>query len=349
MTVVSVVVRVASVPWAGESSRVSAGSKASGVGESGAVLPAGVHSPGVLPDALMPGGLSGAGPPWPRGVAAELAAGGISPDGLLPGGTVVGWALLGFGLGMLTGAAGRVLLARMRRGTRVPPPWPEVAVGVPWAGVVGAAGAGVLPWAWLPLLLAAGWLAVVASVVDVRHHRLPDALTLPALPAALLLAVPVGLAAVGRAAAGAALLAGAYLLVHAVSPRSLGLGDVKLAAPVGALLAAASWPALLLGCALTAVAGVGMAGWVVARSALPRARGVGVLLDGPGASAPGVAAPLRSDGASGAATWRRSASRSEPSWELPLGPPMLGSAWLVVFVAALVGGASGAVGPMGGG
>ena len=278
----------------------------------------------------------------------STAASGITPDGLLPGGTVVGWALLGFGLGMLAGAAGRMLLARMRRGTRVPPPWLEVAVGVPWAGVVGAAGAGVLPWAWLPLLLGAGWLAVVASVVDVRHHRLPDALTLPALPAALLLAVPVGLAAVGRAAAGAALLAGAYLLVHAVSPRSLGLGDVKLAAPVGALSAAASWPALLLGCALTAVVSVGMAGWVVARSAR-RARGAGVLLDGPGAGSPGVAARLRSDGAAGAATWRRGRSVPGPPAELPLGPPMLGSAWLMVFVAALVGGTSGAVGPMGGG
>ncbi|GAA2873052.1 hypothetical protein GCM10010472_32940 [Pseudonocardia halophobica] len=297
----------------------------------------------VRVEALVPGGLSGAGPPLP-GVGAGLAASGITPNGLLPSGTVVGWALLGFGLGMLAGAAGRVLLARMRRGTRVQPPWLEVAVGVPWAGVVGTAGAGVLSWAWLPLLLGAGWLAVVASVVDVRHHRLPDALTLPALPAALLLTVPVGLAAVGRAAAGAALLAGAYLLVHAVSPRSLGLGDVKLAAPVGALSAAASWPALLLGCALTAVVGVGMAGWVVARSA-PRARGAGALFDGQGSPA----APPRSDRASGAATWRRGASRSAPPAELPLGPPMLGSAWLVVFVAALVGGTSGAVGPMGGG
>src|SRR5690348_14201899 len=92
----------------------------------------------VRVEAPVPGGLSGAGPPLPR-VGADLAASGITPDGLLPGGAVVGWAALGFGLGMLAGAAGRVLLARMRRGTRVPPPWLEVAVGVPWAGVVGAA------------------------------------------------------------------------------------------------------------------------------------------------------------------------------------------------------------------
>jgi leader peptidase (prepilin peptidase)/N-methyltransferase len=297
--------------------------------------------------------------------SAGVVPGGITSGGILPTGPGVGWAVLGFGLGMLAGAAGRVLLRRLRRGTRVPPPWLEVVVGVPWAGVVGAAGAGMLGWPWVPLLLGAGWLAAVAGIVDLRHHRLPDALTLPALPAALLLAVPLGLAAVGRAAAGAGLLAGAYLLVHAVSPRSLGLGDVKLAAPVGALLAAASWPALLLGCALTAVASAGMAGFLVARSVRDRRdRGGGAVLARPAVAPYEAAALPRSRGPSGA-PWRRGARRagrpsgsssqpssrpsSLPPAELPLGPPMLGSAWLVVFVAALVGGVSGAVGPMGGG
>ncbi|MCE3553371.1 prepilin peptidase [Pseudonocardia sp. RS11V-5] len=283
-------------------------------------------------------------------VAAGVVPGGISPGGYLPSGAGVGWAVLGFGLGMLAGAAGRVLLGRLRRGTHVAVPWLEVAVGVPWAVVVGTAGSGALAWSWAPLLLAAGWLAVVAGVVDLRHHRLPDALTLPALPAALLLAAPLGIAAVGRAAAGAALLAGMYLLTHTVSPRSLGLGDVKLAAPVGALLTAASWPALLVGCALTAVVSAAVAGFLVVRSVRrPRPRGGGVLRAGP----PDPVAPERSDGSAGAATWRRGARPlappAGPPAELPLGPPMLGSAWLVVFVAALMGGVSGAVGTMGGG
>ncbi|GAA4685437.1 hypothetical protein GCM10023215_20750 [Pseudonocardia yuanmonensis] len=321
-----------------------------------------------------------------RGVPGEWVAasgilpGGLSPGGLLPSGPGVGWAVLGFGLGMLGGAAGRVLLRRLRRGTRVPPPWPDVAVGVPWAGVGGAAGAGVLPWSWAPLLLGAAWLAVVASIVDLRHHRLPDALTLPALPAALLLAVPLGVASVGRAAAGAAVLAGSYLLVHAVSPRSLGLGDVKLAAPVGALLAAASWPALLLGCALTAVVSAVMAGFVVARAVRDqREREPGVPVALPGAARSGTAEPGAPGGSSGAAgrrggspgaagrrggspdaagrpggspdaaVWRRGGGSPGPPAELPLGPPMLGSAWLVVFAAALTSGVSGAVGAVGGG
>jgi leader peptidase (prepilin peptidase)/N-methyltransferase len=89
--------------------------------------------------------------------------------------------------------------------------------------------------------------------VDLVHHRLPDALTLPALPAALLLAAPLGWGSVGRAAAGAAILAGAYLAVRLVAPAALGAGDVKLAGPVGAVLAAASWPAVVLGALLAAV------------------------------------------------------------------------------------------------
>ncbi|MFR9801383.1 prepilin peptidase [Pseudonocardia sp. RS010] len=293
------------------------------------------------------------------------AASAVVPAAFLPP-PRVGWAVLGFGLGMLAGAVGRVVLARLRRGARVPPPWLELAVGVPWAGVVGAAGAGVLPWPWTPLLLGAAWLTVVAGVVDVRHHRLPDALTLPALPGALLLAIPLGPAAVGRAAAGAAVLAGAYLLVHTVSPGSLGLGDVKLAAPVGALLTAASWPALLLGCALTAVVSAAAAGFVVVR---PGRRGPGQGPPPAGSAArpippaePGPAAgaepapvpastPVRCGRSSGA--WRRGAVRGSPAHlpaaELPLGPPMLGSAWLVVVVAALAGAVGGAVGPVGAG
>jgi leader peptidase (prepilin peptidase)/N-methyltransferase len=280
-----------------------------------------------------------------RAAPAVIAPGGVVPGGLLPGGPEVGWAVLGFGLGMLAGAAGRVLLGRLRRGTGVSPPWLEVTLGVPWAAVVGSAGAGVLPWSWAPLLLGAAWLAVVASVVDLRHHRLPDALTLPALPAALLLAAPLGLAPVGRAAAGAAVLAGAYLLVHAVAPGALGLGDVKLAAPVGALLAAASWPALLLGCAATAVVSGVLAGAVVARAVRDRReRAEGVLAGRPAPSGP---VATRSRAPAGAARWRRGPAGSAA--ELPLGPPMLGCAWLVVFAAALLSGASGAVGPVGGG
>jgi leader peptidase (prepilin peptidase)/N-methyltransferase len=93
------------------------------------------------------------------------------------------------------------------------------------------------------------------------HRRLPDALTLPALPAALLLLLPLGVAAVLHAVAGAAVAAGAHAAVHLVARGAMGAGDVKLAAPLGAVLAAAGWPALvlavLLAAVLTAALGIG--------------------------------------------------------------------------------------------
>lgn len=178
---------------------------------------------------------------------------------------------LGFAAaGALAGAGARLLLARLRRGTRVAPPWCELAVAAAWAATGAAWAAGAVPGEWVPALLGLGWLGVAAGAVDLRHRRLPDALTLPALPAAVLLVVPVGLDAVPRALAGAAVLAAGHAAVHLLAPRALGAGDVKLAAPLGAVLAAGSWPALGLAVALAAVlTGVAAAAALACR-ALPR-------------------------------------------------------------------------------
>src|SRR4051794_25388991 len=120
-------------------------------------------------------------------------------------------------LGVLSAAAGvpagvavRLLLRRLRRGARIPPPWCELGVAVAWGTTGAAAGVGLLPVQWVPVLLALGWFAVAAGAVDVRHRRLPDALTLPALPLALLLLVPLGLPALLRGLAGAAGGGGAH-------------------------------------------------------------------------------------------------------------------------------------------
>jgi leader peptidase (prepilin peptidase)/N-methyltransferase len=124
---------------------------------------------------------------------------------------------------------------------------------------------------WVPLLLGVGWLLVSAGAVDLLHRRLPDALTLPAIPLTLALVVPLGWAAVARAAAGAAVLAALYLVVHLAAPGSLGAGDVKLAVALGAAASSASWAALLLSAVVAALltALVGLLG-AVAR-ALARA------------------------------------------------------------------------------
>ncbi|SDF10274.1 prepilin peptidase [Pseudonocardia oroxyli] len=268
------------------------------------------------------------------------------------------WALLGAGAGMLAGAVGRGLVGRLRRGTAIPPPWCEVTVGGLWAGVAAGAATAHVPLAWVPVLAGAAWLAVVAGVVDVRHHRLPDALTLPALPAALALVVPLGGSAVGRAAAGAVLLAMVHLLVHTVSPAALGLGDVKLAAPVGAVLAAGSWSALVLGCALAALFS-GLLGATVGLRRLRRGRRHESAA-APGGDAGAEGGPVASARVAGA--WRarpasrapRAPSRLGPAAagaeegvgrvELPHGPSMLAAAWLTAAATAVGAGLTGPVG-----
>ncbi|MDQ2710089.1 MAG: A24 family peptidase, partial [Actinomycetota bacterium] len=146
------------------------------------------------------------------------------------------------GLGMLAGSAARLLVGRLRRGARVPRPWCELLVGGLWAVLGGCWGVDQLSGVWLPLLLGVAWLAVAAGAVDFAHRRLPDALTLPALPVVLVLAGPLGAEAVGRGLAGAGVLFTAHLLVRLAAPAALGGGDVKLAGAVGAVLGAVSWP-----------------------------------------------------------------------------------------------------------
>jgi leader peptidase (prepilin peptidase) / N-methyltransferase len=84
--------------------------------------------------------------------------------------------------------------------------------------------------------LAAGavlaWLAVL-SCYDVRHRRLPNVLTLPGAGVILLTAALAGRGL--PALAGAAALAGTYLLVHLAAPAAMGAGDVKLAIGLGGL------------------------------------------------------------------------------------------------------------------
>ncbi|UQX02760.1 prepilin peptidase [Streptomyces sp. RerS4] len=93
---------------------------------------------------------------------------------------------------------------------------------------------------------------VLLALVDLAVHRLPDVLTLPlaAATAALL-----GLAALLPGAAGSwrlALLGGgalgaAYLLLFLINPAGMGLGDVKLALPLGVALGWYGWGVWIAG------------------------------------------------------------------------------------------------------
>jgi len=110
---------------------------------------------------------------------------------------------------------------------------------------------------WVPALLVLAYvgfavLSVVLAVVDLRSHRLPNRLVLPAYPVALILlgaaAVAAGdPAAIGRAALGGLLVFAFYLLLRMLQPGGIGGGDVKLAGLVGVLLGFAGWEALAIG------------------------------------------------------------------------------------------------------
>jgi leader peptidase (prepilin peptidase)/N-methyltransferase len=95
--------------------------------------------------------------------------------------------------------------------------------------------------------------------IDVAVRRLPDPLTATAFAGTFALLAVAALIGhqpghLGRAAVGAACF---YLVLTAIRPGGLGLGDAKLAASAGTVLGWISWQALLSGTfAAFALAGV---------------------------------------------------------------------------------------------
>ncbi len=158
---------------------------------------------------------------------------------------------------------------RVRFGRRVA----VAAVAVVLGGLAGA-GAG-----WTALLPAFAVLALLGTplmVIDVEHHRLPDRLLVPLGGAAAVLltlaALPDGAwSALGRAGAAAAAVFAALFALNLASPRSFGMGDVKLGGILGGYLGWFGWPfalwGMFLGFVLGAMAAVGL---VLARRATMR-------------------------------------------------------------------------------
>ncbi|MDG4795430.1 A24 family peptidase [Micromonospora sp. WMMD1082] len=87
------------------------------------------------------------------------------------------------------------------------------------------------------------WVAafgIVLSFVDTTVHRLPDRITLPATAGTVAILAVTAIATttyhhLHTALAGAALLAGIYLVMLLARPTAIGLGDAKLAALTGLL------------------------------------------------------------------------------------------------------------------
>jgi len=94
-----------------------------------------------------------------------------------------------------------------------------------------------------PGLLIVGFLLLTAmlvtvSAIDIDCYRLPDRIVLPTLGASVVLVVIESLRAsepgrIRYAAAGGAMYFGVLLVVHLISPRGMGFGDVKLALVMG--------------------------------------------------------------------------------------------------------------------
>ncbi|MCE7010572.1 A24 family peptidase [Kibdelosporangium philippinense] len=99
--------------------------------------------------------------------------------------------------------------------------------------------------------MALSWFAVVLIATDLKHGRLPDALTLSAYPVFGLLLAFAG--SLERALVGAVLFLCLHATVHFLAPDALGGGDVKLSGSLGAVLGSVSWLALSVGLALAAL------------------------------------------------------------------------------------------------
>jgi leader peptidase (prepilin peptidase)/N-methyltransferase len=95
-------------------------------------------------------------------------------------------------------------------------------------------------------------VGVALGVIDLQSFRLPTKLI--AISTALLLASLLAAAATSGAwvplrsgMLGAAGLSAAFLLLAVIRPGQLGLGDVKLAVPLGLLLGWFGWPFVVFG------------------------------------------------------------------------------------------------------
>jgi len=164
----------------------------------------------------------------------------------------VGGGLVGLAVGVVANrAAGR--FPWTGRGSGEPAvrrPWLELGTAGLLALVVLRFGA-----SWeLPAFLFLAAAGVLLAVIDLQHRLLPNRIVVPSIAiGGLLLAIAAvpdqDWAELLRALLGAVVLFTGYLVLALISPRSLGMGDVKLAALLGLYLGWLGWPVVAYGAA----------------------------------------------------------------------------------------------------
>ncbi|MEY9777836.1 A24 family peptidase [Arthrobacter sp. MW3 TE3886] len=112
----------------------------------------------------------------------------------------------------------------------------------------------------LPAYVLLAVAGVQLARIDLQHHLLPNRMVLPLLGAGIVLLGAASLVSseagnLLRGAAGALILFVLYLFLALTSRNGLGMGDVKLAAPLGLYLGYLGWSHLFYGGALGFVAG----------------------------------------------------------------------------------------------
>ncbi|KRE76473.1 MULTISPECIES: prepilin peptidase [Micrococcaceae] len=133
---------------------------------------------------------------------------------------------------------------------------PTLRVRITTAAITGAACVALVVrfgnTAALPALILLAVLGVQLARVDIALHLLPNQLVIILLVAGvLLLAAPLIFGQQAddflRALLSAAILFAIYVLLALISPGAIGMGDVKLAAPIGLYLGYLGWSQLLYG------------------------------------------------------------------------------------------------------
>ena len=104
----------------------------------------------------------------------------------------------------------------------------------------------------LPAFVFLGVLGIQLARIDIELHLLPDPLVLLLLAGGAALLTASTLAGepwsdLVKAVSGGAILFVIYLVLALISPKGIGMGDVKLAAPIGLYLGYLGWTQLLYG------------------------------------------------------------------------------------------------------